>query len=193
MRRLEKAGLHTLSAAESAFFVSEKLTLDQMFRQCGTVDVEKRLPGSRRVMMDSASDQFLAGTALACDKNRRIRAADFTCGGNQTPHCRRRDYRCHAQEFFVTGFHPGRRPFTPDQKRLIRGIDTHGRHFVTFMARIFDSCTHSYSLRQPVDLSMFTSESSYGFGLCKRYARVPNWQPRKVTPCGIIVSECHAR
>ena len=70
--RFKQTGLQVLGAAESSFFVAEKLALHQMFRQRGAIDVDERLPRARGIVMNGARDQFLAGAAFARDQYRRI-------------------------------------------------------------------------------------------------------------------------
>jgi hypothetical protein len=51
---------------------------------------------------------------------------------------------------------------------------------------------HNFILGQAVDMSIITSVSSYYYRRRGGISRVPNWQYRGVTPCAMIVPECHA-
>src|SRR5262249_32319073 len=57
--------------------MSKKLALEKRFRQCGTVDCHKRTICTFAVSMNSSSDEFFSGTALATNQNRRIDAGYF--------------------------------------------------------------------------------------------------------------------
>jgi hypothetical protein len=61
---------------EGAALVAEQLALDQRLGHRRQVDRDERRLGPRRVVVDRARDQLLAGAALAGDQDRRGRAGD---------------------------------------------------------------------------------------------------------------------
>src|SRR5581483_11831894 len=63
-----------IGSAKRAFLVSEKLALDEVFRERSTVDVDPRLISAQRMKVQSACNQFFAGSSLADDQNSSIMA-----------------------------------------------------------------------------------------------------------------------
>src|SRR6185437_2907777 len=63
----EEARLLRIRAAERAFFVSKKLALDQMLRQCSAVHIYPGLTAAQRLLMNGAGDNLLAAAGLAGD------------------------------------------------------------------------------------------------------------------------------
>ena len=70
--QLEAALLLCEGAGETPLFMSEKLALQQMFAQSGTVDGDERPAPARAVEVDRLGCQFFSSSALALDQNRRI-------------------------------------------------------------------------------------------------------------------------
>src|SRR5438128_9515564 len=64
------------SSSERPPLMTEKLAFQQALCQRRAIDSDKRLARSRTVRVDSASDQFLAGSAFTADQNCRIRRRD---------------------------------------------------------------------------------------------------------------------
>ena len=60
------------STRKGAAFVAEEFGFEQVFRQRRAVELDQRVAGARRVVMDGVSDQFLAGTRLAADQHGRV-------------------------------------------------------------------------------------------------------------------------
>ena len=74
MRELKLAGLAVRRAGECALLMSEEFGLEQVFRNRRAVDGDKRTVGSRTERVQSTSEQFLACSAFALEKHRRISA-----------------------------------------------------------------------------------------------------------------------
>jgi hypothetical protein len=72
----EQAQAIGAGVGERAALVAEQLALDQRLGHRGQVDRDERRLGPRRVVVDRARDQLLAGAALAGDQHRRGRAGD---------------------------------------------------------------------------------------------------------------------
>src|SRR5262249_61286444 len=72
MRQLELAGLPVLRAREGALLVAEQFRLEQGFGYRRAVDGDERPIGARAQRMQCASEQLLAGAALALEQHRRI-------------------------------------------------------------------------------------------------------------------------
>src|SRR5690606_10224554 len=62
---------------ECAAFVTEQLAFDQILRNGGAVDRDKRLRGTRAVLMNAARDELLAGSAFPRDKHGDIAERDL--------------------------------------------------------------------------------------------------------------------
>ncbi len=73
MGHLELAGLAGRSAGKRPFLVAEELGLQQRFRDCGTVDRDKRAVRARTERMECPRKQFLARAALAFEEHRGVR------------------------------------------------------------------------------------------------------------------------
>src|SRR6185503_19551403 len=74
---LEEARLVAVGASEGAAHVTEQLGLEQVLRNRAAVDGHEVAAGAVALIMDQSRDQFLAGTALARDQNRRWVLRDF--------------------------------------------------------------------------------------------------------------------
>ena len=68
---VEQPLLRVDRAGERALDVAEERRFEQVRRQVAGVDRDERALGARRVGVDGARDQLLAGAALALDQNRR--------------------------------------------------------------------------------------------------------------------------
>jgi hypothetical protein len=73
---LELAGPVLHRAGERALHVPEQLALDELGRDGGAVDLDERPVGARRVLVDGAGDELLAGAVLAGDEHARRRGRD---------------------------------------------------------------------------------------------------------------------
>ena len=71
--QLEAALLPLLRAGERALLVAEELGFDQALRQRGAADLDERLLGPQRVVVNGVRDELLAGARLAADEHRRVR------------------------------------------------------------------------------------------------------------------------
>ncbi len=67
---LEPARLGRDRAGEGAALVAEQLTLDQLLRDGRAVHLDERLAAARRVVVQRAGDELLAGAALPRDEHR---------------------------------------------------------------------------------------------------------------------------
>src|SRR5262249_1975497 len=76
VRELEAPRLARHRAGERAALVAEELALDQLLRDRGAVHLDERLVLPRRVVVERARDELLAGAALAGDEHRRRRVGD---------------------------------------------------------------------------------------------------------------------
>ena len=74
LRLLEPSDTARRRAGEGAFFVAEQFALDQLARDRGHVDRDKRAVAPLAVIVQRASDQFLAGAALAHDRHGEVGA-----------------------------------------------------------------------------------------------------------------------
>jgi len=70
--KLDETRLGTDRAGERALFVTEQLGLEDLPRQGAAVNRHERPRAARRVLVDRAGDELLAGPALAQDQHRRI-------------------------------------------------------------------------------------------------------------------------
>src|SRR5262249_36596714 len=73
VRELEAAGLVRDGAGERALLVAEELALDERRRDRRAVDADERSLSTRRVLVQRARDELLAGARLAGDEHRRRR------------------------------------------------------------------------------------------------------------------------
>ena len=69
VRLLEAADAPLVSAGERAAFVAEQFAFQQVFRDGGAIDRDKRGFGARAVLVDGAGDQFLARAGFAPDEH----------------------------------------------------------------------------------------------------------------------------
>ena len=76
-RALQAALAALMSAGERALLVAEQLRLNQTGGQRAAVDRHERPAPARRMVVDRAGDELLAGTAFAADQHRRIDAHDL--------------------------------------------------------------------------------------------------------------------
>src|SRR6185436_16671026 len=76
VRGLDQPRAIAIGAGERAAHVSEELALDQVLRQRRAVDGGERLRAPRRVAVNRARDQLLAGAGLAEDADRDVAAGD---------------------------------------------------------------------------------------------------------------------
>src|SRR3546814_56061 len=67
--RLDEAGLARRGAGEGALLVAEQLRLHEVFGNRRAVDVDEALLGARRLLVEHARDQSLAGARLAVDQH----------------------------------------------------------------------------------------------------------------------------
>ncbi len=72
VRHLEASSLSAVSTGEGAFFVSEELALDQRLGNRRAVDRHEGSPTAGRKSMQGASEELLAGTALAGQEHRAV-------------------------------------------------------------------------------------------------------------------------
>ena len=84
----EQPGLGGVGAAESAFFVSEKLALDEIFGKRRAVDVDPRTAAALRRLVNRAGDEFLAGPRLPRDQHRFRMARHAIDQGHELMHDR---------------------------------------------------------------------------------------------------------
>ncbi len=61
-----------MSAGEGPALIAEELRLEQLLRQCGAVDRDERTVLARRRLMNESRDDFLAGSRLPLQKDRRV-------------------------------------------------------------------------------------------------------------------------
>jgi hypothetical protein len=54
-------------------FVAKKLTLEQIERDCGAVELDQRVTAARACIVDRMRDEFLASAGLSLNENSRIR------------------------------------------------------------------------------------------------------------------------
>ncbi len=66
--------------------MAKKLALDQLSRQCATVDFDKGPFATVALIVDRASDEFLACAALSIDQHRRISRRHFAHSGENRVH-----------------------------------------------------------------------------------------------------------
>ena len=69
VRLLEAADAPLVSARERAAFVAEQFAFQQVLRDGGAVDRDKRRLGAGAVLVDGAGDQFLARPGFAPDEH----------------------------------------------------------------------------------------------------------------------------
>jgi hypothetical protein len=69
---LELADAAAVGAGEGALLVPEQLALQELLRDGGAVQGQKRGVGPPGVLVDGPGDQFLAGAALAGDQHRHV-------------------------------------------------------------------------------------------------------------------------
>src|SRR5256886_6390038 len=69
VRLLEKAGFVVGGAREAAAGMAEQLRLDEVLRQCGTVDLHPRPAAPPAPLVERVGDELLAGPALADDQH----------------------------------------------------------------------------------------------------------------------------
>ncbi len=74
---LEAADALLVGAGEGALLVAEQLGLEQVLLQRGAVHLDEVAAGARRVVVDGAGDQLLAGARFAADQDRRVAARDL--------------------------------------------------------------------------------------------------------------------
>src|SRR6516165_1981307 len=60
------------SSCKCTLFVAEQFAFEQIFRNCCTIDCDKRLHATVAIVMNRSSHQFFAGTALSCNHHRRV-------------------------------------------------------------------------------------------------------------------------
>ena len=77
VRLFEQAEFVLNRARERAFFVTEKLGFQQIFRQRRTIDRHKRVMLTMRVKVQCARDEFFTSAALALNQNRAIGIGNF--------------------------------------------------------------------------------------------------------------------
>src|ERR1019366_7278666 len=70
--QFETSGASLNGSSERSFFVAEDLALDQRLRDGGAVDCNKWLVSAGTQVVQAARNQFLAGTALAGNRNRDV-------------------------------------------------------------------------------------------------------------------------
>ncbi len=74
-RQLEASLLPVLRAGERALFVAEQLRLDQRIGQRRAADLDERLLGAQRVVVDRVGDQLLARAGFAAQRARSCSCA----------------------------------------------------------------------------------------------------------------------
>jgi hypothetical protein len=94
---LDAAGAPPGGAGEGAALVAEQLGLDQRRRQRGEVDRDERRRRARRVVVDRARHQLLAGAGLAGDEHRRVRSRGAADQLPDRQHRRRRADQARAR------------------------------------------------------------------------------------------------
>ena len=72
----KRPGLRADRAGEGAALVAEELALDQVLGDRRAVDLDERLVAARRVLVQRARDELLAGAALAGDEHGGRRVGD---------------------------------------------------------------------------------------------------------------------
>ena len=75
--QLEAPFLRRVRAGERAFLVAEQLRFDQILRQRRAADLDERLLGARRVVVDRVRDQLLAGAGFAAQQHGRVGRRDL--------------------------------------------------------------------------------------------------------------------
>jgi len=86
MRLLEAADVTGGGAGERAFLVAEQLRLDQLRWHRRAVQRDERSPTPRAAIVQSARDQFLAGTRFAQNTNARLARGDAVHLRHDAPH-----------------------------------------------------------------------------------------------------------
>ena len=86
---LKSSVSHTVGAREGAFLVAEKFRFHQVSRDGGHIQGDERRMSAWAVAVQRASDQFLAGSGFAVDKNRNMGLRQPADGAENLLHCRR--------------------------------------------------------------------------------------------------------
>ena len=76
-------------AGEGAFFMSEELTLDQLFRNGRAVDSDKGPVSAGGEFVNGLRDQFFSGSSITLDEDRDIRGRCLLHGHEDLFHFRR--------------------------------------------------------------------------------------------------------
>src|ERR1043165_9070272 len=87
--RLDETGAVTVGAGERAAHAAEELRLDERLRKRRAVDGGEGLGAPRRVAVDGARDELLAGAGLAEDADRDVAAGDAGDEREDVAHRRR--------------------------------------------------------------------------------------------------------
>src|SRR5207253_6901398 len=73
----EQTALVHHGSGERPLLVTEQFRLEQIFRQCATIDGDKRMMLAIAVEMKTARNQLLARAAFAHNQHRAVRVGDF--------------------------------------------------------------------------------------------------------------------
>src|SRR5262249_31024728 len=77
MRDFEEAGLARYGARESAFLMAEKLGLQELFRESGTIEVYEWLVGPWPFLMNPSGQDSLSGARFSKKQDRTFSRDDF--------------------------------------------------------------------------------------------------------------------
>ena len=83
---LETPPAHGLRASESAAFMAEQFTLQQVFGDCCSIDSNKWPIGARRVLVECTGYQLFAGAGLTGDHHRDVALAQTPDGAEHVLH-----------------------------------------------------------------------------------------------------------
>src|SRR5208283_5405088 len=86
--KFEFARLAGGRSGKSSFFVTEKLALQQIFRNRGAVDLDERPGGAARFFVNGARNEVFAHSALAAQKNGGVGGRNPFNGGEHFLHFR---------------------------------------------------------------------------------------------------------
>ena len=72
VRKFESSHLVRRGAREGAFFISEQLALEEIFRQRSAIQRDERTVGPGALVMDRTGDEFLSGSAFSREQDRDV-------------------------------------------------------------------------------------------------------------------------
>jgi hypothetical protein len=69
--QFDQSGLHGIRTAERTLLIAKQLAFQEVFGKCGAVEINKRVAGAWRKMMDGARHELFAGSSLPINQHGR--------------------------------------------------------------------------------------------------------------------------